>query len=79
MIWSIRGCYRGVVNYTPQVRLKWKFLWLAMFVALAAGGAGCGGVNAGQSVSPASFLLPGLMQVTPPLVVEGTNLIATLR
>jgi hypothetical protein len=27
---------------------------------------GCSGVNASHSVSPASFFLPGLMQVKPP-------------
>jgi hypothetical protein len=27
---------------------------------------GCSGINAGHSISPATFLLPGLMQVTPP-------------
>jgi len=50
-----------------------------MLVASATGGAGCGGINASQSVSPASFLLPGLMQATPPPTLECTNLIATLR
>ncbi|HTJ00798.1 MAG TPA: hypothetical protein VL527_18090 [Dongiaceae bacterium] len=29
-------------------------------------GSGCGGINASQSVSPASFFLPGLMQADPP-------------
>jgi hypothetical protein len=29
-------------------------------------GAGCSGINASQSVSPATFLLPGLMQANPP-------------
>jgi hypothetical protein len=28
--------------------------------------AGCGGINATHSVSPASFLLPGIMKVEPP-------------
>jgi len=27
---------------------------------------GCSGINASKSVSPASFFLPGLMQVSPP-------------
>jgi hypothetical protein len=30
-------------------------------------GAGCSGINSSQSVSPATFLLPGLMRVDPPL------------
>ena len=46
------------------VRFDWKiaavlpaFLWL---------GAGCGGINVSKSISPASFLLPGLLQADPP-------------
>jgi hypothetical protein len=41
------------------VRLKWRFLWLAIPVALALLGAGCGGINASQGVSPLDFLMPG--------------------
>ncbi len=33
-----------------------------MFAGLAALCAGCGGINTGTSVSPASFFLPGLMR-----------------
>jgi hypothetical protein len=36
-----------------------------MFVALALGCAGCSGVNASQSVSPASFFLPGILKAEP--------------
>jgi hypothetical protein len=28
--------------------------------------AGCGGIRASKSISPATFLLPGLLQVDPP-------------
>jgi hypothetical protein len=35
-------------------------------MALALLGAGCGGINASQSVSPASFFLPGIMRNDPP-------------
>jgi len=41
-------------------------LALAMLLVLAAGGTGCGGINASQSVSPATFFLPGLMKAGPP-------------
>jgi hypothetical protein len=34
--------------------------FLTLFVA------GCSGINAGTSVSPASFFLPGLMKADPP-------------
>ena len=33
-----------------------------MLLALAGAGAGCGGISASKSVSPASFFLPGLMR-----------------
>ena len=49
-------------------------------------GAGCGGINASQSVSPASFLLPGIIKNCPgctnnvPLVmVENSSLVASVR
>jgi hypothetical protein len=29
-------------------------------------GAGCSGINTTQSVSPATFLMPGLLRVDPP-------------
>jgi hypothetical protein len=78
MIRSIRGCYQGEVIYTRQVRLKWKILSLATFVALAMVVDGCGGISASRTVSPLDFLLPGLMKASPP-VMECTNLIATVR
>jgi len=37
-----------------------------MLVAVALGSTGCGGINASQSVSPASFFLPGLLKADPP-------------
>jgi len=33
-----------------------------MFTALAVFGTGCGGINTGTTVSPASFFLPGLLR-----------------
>jgi hypothetical protein len=66
----IRGCHRGEVIYTGQVRFNWNFTWLAMLAALAFFGAGCGGINASQSVSPASFFLPGLLRADPPVATN---------
>jgi hypothetical protein len=37
-------------------------MWLAIPAALALLGAGCGGINGSESVSPASFFLPGLLK-----------------
>jgi len=36
---------------------------VAMLILL---GAGCSGINASRSVSPATFLLPGFMKADPP-------------
>jgi hypothetical protein len=36
-----------------------------MFVALALLTGGCGGLNATQTVSPATFFLPGIMKASP--------------
>jgi hypothetical protein len=45
------------------VKLNWNFVLLpAVLAALALFSAGCGGINTGTSVSPASFFLPGLMR-----------------
>ena len=65
-MWSIRGCHRVGLTYTRQVRINRNLLVLAMLAVLALGGTGCGGVNASQSVSPASFFLPGLLKADTP-------------
>ncbi|MGH7940265.1 MAG: hypothetical protein ACREFR_04265 [Limisphaerales bacterium] len=45
------------------MRLNWKLVLLAIPVlALPLVLSGCGGINAGTSVSPASFFLPGLLR-----------------
>ena len=41
-------------------------LLLAMAAVSVLACAGCGGINANQSVSPASFFLPGLMKADSP-------------
>ena len=38
---------------------------MAMLSAFALLGAGCGGINASQTISPASFFLPGLLKADP--------------
>jgi hypothetical protein len=37
-----------------------------MLVFLTLFSAGCSGINAGTTVSPASFFLPGLLKANPP-------------
>jgi len=49
------------------VKLKWKIARLAICGSVLSLGAGCSGINAGGGASPASFLLPGLLQADPPL------------
>jgi len=44
--------------------LYWNIVRLA-FLVLPLLGAGCSGINASHSVSPASFFLPGLLHYTP--------------
>ena len=39
---------------------------LAMLAVIVLPGAGCSGINTGTSVSPATFLLPGIMKTEPP-------------
>jgi hypothetical protein len=41
-----------------------------MLTAVAVCSAGCGGINAGTTVSPATFLLPGLMKADPPVATN---------
>jgi hypothetical protein len=50
------------------VRIHRKFWALAAFPVLLILGSGCGGISASQSISPATFFMPGLMQATPPTV-----------
>ncbi|MFZ0827843.1 MAG: hypothetical protein WAO02_10515 [Verrucomicrobiia bacterium] len=48
------------------MRLNWFFPRLAMLAFVLLLGTGCSGINAGGSVSPATFFLPGLMKADPP-------------
>ena len=48
-----------------QVNLKRNLFQLALATFVAGLGMGCGGLSASQSISPATFLLPGLGQTTP--------------
>ncbi|HXT40914.1 MAG TPA: hypothetical protein VN887_12950 [Candidatus Angelobacter sp.] len=51
---------------------------MAILPAFALLGAGCSGINATGSVSPATFLLPGFMQTDPPKApTPGTDPVAT--
>jgi hypothetical protein len=47
------------------VKRKWQPFRLALVALLLALGAGCGGIRASHSISPASFFLPGLGKAEP--------------
>jgi len=64
-MFGIKSCHRIGLIYTGQVRLNWNFLWLAMLMVLTLFSAGCGGISAGGSVSPAMFFMPGVMKTIP--------------
>jgi hypothetical protein len=44
----------------------WKILRLTILPVVLLCLTGCGGFTASKSISPASFLLPGLLQADPP-------------
>jgi hypothetical protein len=53
----------SLAHIVTRVKLKWQSFRVALMVLLAALGAGCSGINASHSISPATFLLPGLGKV----------------
>jgi hypothetical protein len=66
------------------VRLTWSFLGLATLLTLVLASTGCSGINASQSVSPASFFLPGLLKNdaptnAPALIPEISTQIASVK
>jgi hypothetical protein len=53
--------------------LNCKILRLSVLPALLLFVAGCGGISATKSISPASFLIPGFIKATPrPAYPEST-------
>ena len=55
------------VPIVPPVKWNWKWFQAAGLIAVLALGAGCGGIRASGSVSPASFLIPGLLKNDAPV------------
>jgi hypothetical protein len=51
-----------LVLIVRTVKWNWKWLRVAALLAVVALGAGCSGIHASKSVSPATFLLPGLLK-----------------
>jgi hypothetical protein len=52
------------IQYSLHVNSK-RTVLLALLAAVAFIGSGCGGLGASGSISPATFLLPGIGQNTP--------------
>jgi hypothetical protein len=46
--------------------MRRKITWLTLIGMASLAGAGCSGFSASPSVSPATFLLPGIMKNDPP-------------
>jgi hypothetical protein len=64
------------------VGLNRNFLWLAMLTAVALCAAGCGGINAGGTVSPVMFLMkagPPAATGVPMLAPEPSEQFAQAR
>jgi hypothetical protein len=52
---------------------------LILVTALPLVATGCGGISGSQSISPATFFLPGLLRATPPADTDHTNQFAAAR
>jgi len=48
-----------------RVKRKWQTFRLALVALLVVLGAGCSGIRASHSISPATFFLPGLGKAEP--------------
>jgi hypothetical protein len=55
-----------IAPIVPPMKWNWKWFRCAALAALLAAGAGCSGIHASKSISPATFLLPGLLQNEKP-------------
>ena len=62
---EIEDCQRAASFYIGTMSLNQKLRSLAILPAAGLLLAGCGGLNTTQSVSPATFLMPGFMQNVP--------------
>jgi hypothetical protein len=61
-----KSCHRFDLTYHAPVQLDLKPAWLLSVAAVVLIGTGCSGISTSQSVSPATFLLPGFFGQTPP-------------
>jgi hypothetical protein len=61
----MRCARHGTIYTRIPVKLNRKAVLALILAGIAGFGAGCSGINASHSVSPASFLIPGLLKVEP--------------
>jgi hypothetical protein len=54
------------------LKRNWKLFQVASLLIILVLGAGCGGIRASKSVSPASFLIPGLLKNDVPAAQDST-------
>lgn len=63
---QIRSCQAAGPAYSDPMLVHWRRLIFGLgLLAVLALVTGCSGINARGSVSPASFLLPGLVETVP--------------
>lgn len=62
---QLEGCDEGGLTYAAAMKLGRRLVLVAGTIAAGFFVSGCGGVNATGSVSPATFLLPGILYRTP--------------
>lgn len=60
------GCEDGLLVYTAPMIKATRAIGVSLMVSACLLGAGCGGFSGSQSVSPATFLLPGMTHCEPP-------------
>jgi hypothetical protein len=56
----------------PPVKWNWKCLQAVCLLIVIALSAGCSGIRASKSISPATFLLPGLLKNEAPGAQDST-------
>ena len=70
---GIIDCQANDPPYTCLLSLNRNHFRMAIIPAVLLLGAGCSGINASHSISPASFFLPGLVQAPPAQAAPATG------
>jgi hypothetical protein len=70
---DLKCCLHICHAYSLRVRLNRKSAVLSLAFSLVLLGAGCSGISATKSISPATFLLPGFFGQTQPAPAEADS------